>query len=172
MPNAKLRATVFSNLKSVFNRFCPEPWHPRAVTMSKITSAAKGQVISGPFRGLKYITYPKLFSWSMVLGTFELELHSLLERLCSNVYNLIVNVGAGEGYYAVGMALRCPTAQVVAFDSDAECRALILQMARKNSVSDRVLVKGTCDITGTTGRTSMPKGEIRVYTREAAEIID
>lgn len=58
----------------------------------------------------------------------------------------VINVGAAEGYYAVGMAIRCPGTTIVAFESLAEGRDLIRQMARLNAVEQRVFVSGLCDM--------------------------
>jgi len=125
----------------------PRRWHPRAVTQSFVEKAAEGRVISGPFRGMKTAADREYFITPMLLGTFELELHPLVESLCAKDQKSIVNVGAGEGYYAVGMALRCPAARVVAFDLNARCRELTRELARNNYVSERVSAEGYCDVT-------------------------
>ena len=77
-------------------------------------------VLSGPFKGMRYPLrssgqgglLPKL------LGTYERELSPAIERLISDRPTLVVNVGAAEGYYAVGLALRAPQAQVIAFEME------------------------------------------------------
>lgn len=99
-------------------------------------------VSSGPFAGLRYpeelIQIPKL------LGTYELELHQAVERLIAYDPATIVNVGAGEGYYAVGLAQRLPHAQVHAFDIDEESQQLCRRLAEANQVAARVAVLGEC----------------------------
>jgi precorrin-6B methylase 2 len=96
----------------------------------------------GPFAGLRYpddlIQVPKL------LGTYELELHAAVERLIARDPRTIVNVGAGEGYYAVGLARRLPRARVLAFDIDAAAQRQCLGLAELNGVEDRVTVSGEC----------------------------
>ena len=52
----------------------------------------------------------------MLLGTWELELTEIWERILANDYSLMVDVGAAEGYYAVGMNLRKPNAEVIAYE--------------------------------------------------------
>jgi hypothetical protein len=79
-----------------------------------------GDVVqAGPFRGMRYpdwaMTQVDAYS-PKVLGSFERELHDAVEGVIAAVPRTVVNIGAAEGYYAVGMALRLPTARVVAFE--------------------------------------------------------
>jgi hypothetical protein len=82
-----------------------------------------------------------------ILGTYELEIHSHLARLCEHPFDLIVNIGAAEGYYAVGLARRLPFARVAAFECDAYARVCCRYLARINGVGRRVRVRGECDRT-------------------------
>src|SRR5438105_426555 len=71
-------------------------------------------VLDGPFRGLRYPSASSLHSGLLpkLLGTYEAELHGPIEHLLkSRTYGAVVDVGAAEGYYAVGFALRCPEAR-------------------------------------------------------------
>jgi hypothetical protein len=96
----------------------------------------------GPFAGLRYpedlIQVPKL------LGTYERELHAPLERWIATAPSTVVNVGAGEGYYAVGLARRLPNAQVLAFDANEDEQRRCRGLAELNGVADRVVVGGEC----------------------------
>jgi precorrin-6B methylase 2 len=83
--------------------------------------------------------YPKL------LGTYEKELQPVIERLCAKGYLWIIDVGAAEGYYAIGMALRCEDAHVVAFESVETGRQLIRQLAQLNRIENKVEIHGHCD---------------------------
>src|SRR5215208_3855790 len=67
------------------------------------------KVLSGIFAGMRYVRdavggqlYPKL------LGTYELELVPVIQALNRKRVARIVDVGAAEGYYAVGLALCNP----------------------------------------------------------------
>ena len=70
----------------------------------------------GNAAGNAHIHIPKL------LGVYERELNPYIEQACALNFPLIVDVGAAEGYYAVGMALRNPSARVIAFEMDARAR--------------------------------------------------
>jgi hypothetical protein len=102
-------------------------------------------VQQGPFQGMRYV---RAVSWGQLvpklLGSYEAELHEELERLIAGGYDRVVNVGCAEGYYAVGLARRLPSATVYAFDSDAHARYLCRRLATRNGVQERVRVEGTC----------------------------
>jgi len=104
-------------------------------------------VLSGPFAGMTYVPFAVDSSFvPRIVGSYEAELHYILERIIEAGYREIVNIGCGEGYYAIGLALRLPKTRVHAFDTDPWARYLCYQMARINEVTDRVIVSGRCDI--------------------------
>ncbi len=100
----------------------------------------------GLFYGMKYPSleaagsalYPKL------LGSYERELHHIMERIVRTDYETVVDVGCAEGYYATGLALRLPEARVIAFDVDPRARELCRQMAETNGVQSRVEIRDWC----------------------------
>lgn len=83
------------------------------------------------------IVVPKL------LGTYELELHEVFERVLSTNYDCMVDIGCAEGYYATGLAL-CSQTKIVAFDTEPRELALAREMAEHNSVSERTEFRGWC----------------------------
>jgi hypothetical protein len=107
------------------------------------------EVKNGPFKGMRYSTaasagsslYPKL------IGTYERELTPFIDDILARQFELIVDIGAAEGYYAVGFAMRMKgrIKSVVAYDTDPKARALCAANALINSVS--VAVEGFCDST-------------------------
>lgn len=103
------------------------------------------RVAAGPFAGVRL--YDGEGSWSQLapyaLGSYEEELHPHIERLlATRRYTSVVDVGAAEGYYAVGLARRLPDARVIAADADATARIICGRMAQLNGVADRVEVVG------------------------------
>jgi hypothetical protein len=103
------------------------------------------RVASGPFAGMQYGTVsvgsvynPKL------LGTYEREIHRVLGVLAARRYELCVDIGAAEGYYAVGLALRLRT-KVVCFEVEPDGRRLIRELAALNGVQTQVHVLGRCE---------------------------
>jgi hypothetical protein len=96
------------------------------------------QVSGGPFAGLRY---PDASATSLIpklLGAYERELHAFVERAIGEQPAVVVNVGAADGYYAVGLARRCPAAAVHAFEADASARGLLARVAAANGVAIRI----------------------------------
>jgi hypothetical protein len=92
---------------------------------------------------------PEEQSWAndvvaKLLGTYELELHRVVESWIAAAVPLVVDVGCAEGYYAVGFARALPTARVLAFDIDGAARTRCAALATRNGVADRVTIRGAC----------------------------
>jgi hypothetical protein len=108
-------------------------------------------VRSGPFAGLRYVERavgaPHLADClpAKLLGSYEKELHPAIEQMLHANFETIVNVGAADGYYAVGLALRAPEVRVNAFEVDDGRRELCEEIARVNGVAERVETGGACD---------------------------
>ena len=106
------------------------------------------RVLAGPFIGMDYVHeaagsayIPKL------LGCYEAEIHPFLEKALQRQHEIIVDIGCAEGYYAIGLALRCPRSRIFAFDLDASARQLCQQMSELNGVSAGVTIQGFCNCT-------------------------
>jgi len=109
--------------------------------------ASGGRVLSGPFAGMSYTGEavgsqpgPKL------LGTYESELAAVVDDCCKRAFANIVDVGAAEGYYAIGTLRRIPKAKGVAFESEPAGRRLLDSMAKLNDVSNRLTIHGLCTL--------------------------
>ena len=104
-------------------------------------------VLHGVFAGMKYPQMASIGSALLpkLLGSYENEIQSLLEKICGDQYSEIVDIGCAEGYYAVGLAMRIKTAKVFAFDTNLEAIRLCEAMADLNGVSDRVTTGAFCD---------------------------
>lgn len=105
-----------------------------------------GKVSSGPLAGMNYILSsigsalaPKL------LGTYEAELHDVIEQLARSSFTRVVDVGAAEGYYAVGFARRLGNVPIIAFEQEETGRRLLAKLASVNGVSERIEVLGRCE---------------------------
>jgi len=111
----------------------------------KVASRCGLKVRNGPFAGMEF-PYECLEAGcnvSALLGSYEAEIHPWLRGLRPNVYQRILDIGAAEGYYAVGMALLTGT-RVDAFDPAFSARRLCRSMARLNHVSHLVVVRSWC----------------------------
>ncbi len=105
-------------------------------------------VLHGPFKGM---LYPKLDSvgsalYPKLLGSYEYELNGIIEQVIGNKYTEIVDIGCAEGYYAVGLSMRCPNAKVFAFDTNTKAIQLCREMMQLNGIeASRYSVNGYCD---------------------------
>ncbi|HIO65268.1 MAG TPA: methyltransferase domain-containing protein [Planctomycetes bacterium] len=105
-------------------------------------------VLHGPFKGMQY---PKLESvgsalYPKLLGSYEYELNGIVEQIVGNQYTEIVDIGCAEGYYAVGLAMRCPSAKLFAFDTNTRAIQLCREMMKLNGIdASRYSVNGYCD---------------------------
>jgi hypothetical protein len=79
-----------------------------------------------------------------LLGIYERELSRTVEAVLKEHPKQIIVLGAAEGYYAVGLALRNPGARIVAFEKDAEGRTALAKMAHLNNVEERMVILGEC----------------------------
>jgi hypothetical protein len=102
-------------------------------------------VQGGPFEGMRYLPFaggsgllPKL------AGCYEMELHAAVAESIARRPARLLNVGAAEGYYAVGYALRVPGIEVHAFDVDALARQRLRRLAKRNGVAGRIRSHREC----------------------------
>ncbi|MBV8206462.1 MAG: hypothetical protein JO041_06695 [Acidobacteria bacterium] len=115
----------------------------RVVRLAGITNWA---VAYGPFAGMKYASDTLLPSsgggLQKLLGAYEIQCAQFVTMAIATGYSQVINIGAAEGYYAVGFALKLPGAEIVAFEADHQNRCLLEKQARLNGV--RVQVEGLC----------------------------
>ncbi|MBC7650287.1 MAG: hypothetical protein H7101_00905 [Deinococcales bacterium] len=102
------------------------------------------KILSGPFSGMKYINsstgsvvLPKL------IGTYENELHNVWESLRSKTYDNFIDVGAAEGYYAIGISkyIFKNTIPVIAFELTKRGQNQIRKLASINNLTN-INIKG------------------------------
>jgi predicted O-methyltransferase YrrM len=124
----------------------PASARPTHYLYSLVTSAANGRVMTGPFAGLKYGPRAVCGAYlPRLVGCYEKELHPVLEELVRLRFETIVDIGAAEGYYACGLALRFPESRVLAFEADGDARELLREMADENGLVGRIEIRGFCD---------------------------
>ena len=103
-------------------------------------------VYSGPFVGMKYIKDSWFGSYiPKVLGIYERELHGALKTAIARKPGLIVDVGAAEGYYAIGLCRLLPDAKHIAFEIAPEAREMMAELATSNGCKGKLDIRGECD---------------------------
>jgi hypothetical protein len=144
--------------RSLYRLIRGERLDPTSAAIVEHLCGSDPRVLWGPFAGTRYLRFasgsgllPKL------LGAYEMELHGAVRESLARGYDRILNIGCGEGYYAVGYARALPGASVRAWDSDPLARHRLRALARLNGVADRIAIGGTCSprdlAAGIAGRT-------------------
>ncbi|MGA2847854.1 MAG: hypothetical protein ABSE46_02575 [Terracidiphilus sp.] len=82
-------------------------------------------------------------------------------------YRVFVDVGAADGYYAVGLLFSGRVERSVAFETIPEYRAAIAQLANKNGVADKITILGTAS-----GRFADVLVKNQITSRETMFLID
>jgi hypothetical protein len=128
------------------------------------------RVQTGPFTGMAFPRFAVergVFVVAQLLGAYERELHPGIAAVVASRPEVVLDIGASDGYYAVGLARALPEARVIAYemaDFPARvCRAL----AAENGVADRVDVRGECRVADLAGLPS--RGLFLLCDAEGAE---
>lgn len=116
----------------------------RSQRIDEAMVARHGTVIqAGPFKGMRFVGKTSEASVSpKLIGSYESELHGLIEEIVAAGYDRVVDIGCADGYYAVGFARRIPAATILAFDINPVARDNCAALATANHVADRVSVGG------------------------------
>jgi hypothetical protein len=139
---------IFATIQSIrsrnYQKQLHKEWGVYESTLEMVAQHGR-TVLDGPFRGMKYPMRSLInrHSIPILFGTYELELHPIIEEVVTKHYDRIIDIGCAEGYYAVGLAQRTD-ATVYAFDCEPRERYYCRQMARENGVADRVHVRDWC----------------------------
>ena len=140
-------------LKLVGRAILPAPWRFRhwvPQSLKKLVAKQCGnQVATGPFAGLRLPdeSYCSVHT-AKLIGCYERELNPSIETIISWQPDLVVNIGAAEGYYAAGFAIRLPNVSVRAFEYAPEARRLLEKTIQLNDLTGRVAIAGECTIPG------------------------
>ena len=104
--------------------------------------AQVGRVVQdGPFECL--VLSPAPHAVPKILGTYEEELWPSIAKAIERRPDVILNIGCGEGYYAVGLKRRLPGAWVGCYDTSDKCQMECWNTARLNDCD--VSVTGAYD---------------------------
>jgi hypothetical protein len=132
--------------RRLVKKLLPRALKPERYIENLVKRRTELVVRAGPFAGMQYLKQayegtliPKL------LGIYERELSPYVELACTLHVSKIVNVGGGEGYYAIGMARRNPQAKVVVFETESGRRSAIQWLAQLNLVGTRIDIRGKCE---------------------------
>ncbi|MFZ3136820.1 MAG: hypothetical protein WA126_05435 [Thermodesulfovibrionales bacterium] len=135
--------TIYGLLDLIARRWVRYELHCVADRLPKLKERT---VLSGPFKSMRFNVSSELSEiLPKLIGSYECELHEIFENLISKRFTTIINIGSSDGYYAVGMAIRCPQAQIIAFEMDKDMRNACINVAVINGVEARMTIIGKCD---------------------------
>ncbi len=116
-------------------------------------------VAHGPFRGLRMSDtsyWGKSDVSSKILGTYERHIADKLVAL-ADPDGLLVDIGAADGYFAVGAMKAGLFGSCICFEQSEKGRAALKDNAANNGVTDRVEVHGQA--TSQSLRAAIPSGK-------------
>ena len=140
LSNLFIRESYDFRKKSIIRKLFPYK------KLSILLAQANGsRVLSGPFRGLVLSNNTK---WGNLtnkyLGTYELELHPIIEELKQKKVTKVFDIGGAEGYYSIGLLKLLPDSKMFAWEMDEDSRNILTDNAEKNKVSHRIEILGKC----------------------------
>lgn len=152
---------IKSSIKSIILATCPAIWHGLSSYRFSLLCRKRfaeiqnhfefslfpnGEifVLTGPFKGMRYFNR---IVWGSIIpkwiGSYEEELHPIIDEISNSSYETIVDVGGAEGYYAVGLSLMFPSIPVYVFDIDPIARSRQFALAKINQ-SKNLIIRKSC----------------------------
>lgn len=116
--------------------------HARRKVDAIVSAGTDGRVAAGPFAGMRLDSAWRWCVSPCLLGIYEAEIQDWIEAVIVASPKRVIDVGCGDGYYAVGLAMRLPEVQVIAADGSETSRSTSRAMAMINGVADRVAIRG------------------------------
>lgn len=108
------------------------------------------KVLRGPFAGMDMTYVRGPLSGHLIAkltGSYERQIQPwLVDDWISgdSEFDLVIDVGCAEGFYAVGLARAMPGVEVRAYDTYEPARRECAQLAERNGVQDRVVIGEWC----------------------------
>lgn len=138
----------------------------------QVFRAFGNKVLGGPFANM---IIPGNTYWddgnasTKLFGVYEHELHDAIDHAIWRRPQALINVGAAEGYYAIGMARKMPSLDVYAFDTNKDSRTLCAEFAAKNEVASRILILDGCQHPEEMHATNVPEHKLYIIDCEGSE---
>lgn len=130
-------------LRHALRALIPAAWRPHGRVAHIVCERTRLTVQKGPFRGLKYLSPVRDFYYPKILGTYELELESVIETALEGPPGTrFIIAGAAEGYYAAGFGLRSPRSEIVAFEADPVRQQKLRELLALNRIDADI--RGFC----------------------------
>lgn len=130
----------------LIRHYIPERFRPIGYLTHLVRKRTGSMVRLGPFKGMRYVETAQGSAYiPKLLGIYERELTPQIENLVSQHPKLIVDLGAAEGYYAIGLARCLGDTRVIAFEMEPSGQAALREMSVLNQVDGRMDIRGKCE---------------------------
>ena len=119
----------------------PDLLQDLAELSARVKASSEMVVQAGPFKGMALpvrTAWPGDTTLPKLLGTYEAELQLTIDDFWRQLPDVFINVGCGEGYYAVGISRLLPNCSVYAIDSNPEALDVCREAAALNGVAPRL----------------------------------
>jgi len=138
-----------------------------------IERKARGSVMAGPFKGLRLACWQR-GDLTKLLGLYERCLQPTIERVIARKPRRVIDVGAEYGYYALGLTMRLPESEVIAYEIDPTRLSLLMRYRKLNKLDDRLVIRGGCTIETLAADTADSAGAFILMDIEGgeAELLD
>lgn len=119
----------------------------RELLSRRVYQKADKRVLYGKFKGLKIVSC----RWglrdlgSIILGEYERDVVEYINNLDGN-YSTFIDVGAADGYYAVGLLHNKKIRKAICFESSHDGRASIELNSHANGVGKDISIRGTATL--------------------------
>ena len=103
-----------SAIRELTKAIVPLRLRPRGLVDRLVAETLGGMVVrGGPFEGMRYTNEGYGVLLAKLCGTYECELWPVLRELLNAKFDRFIDVGAGDGYYVTGFALRSRSREIV-----------------------------------------------------------
>ena len=107
--------------------------------------SAKGEVVRGGFSGMRLnnkVHWGKGGLPANIYGLYEPE---ILQVISASSLQYLVNLGAGDGYYPIGMLIHKKVEHAFCFEEKLKGRKLNLENSKENNVQDGITLFGRAE---------------------------
>ena len=105
-------------------------------------------IIGGPFEGMRYIPVANCSRlMPKIIGCYESAIIAWIRDIPRHQYDVILDIGCAEGYYAVGFAFKQYAASVYAYDIEEGAIDYAKTLTQLNRVEERITFGGLCTAT-------------------------
>ena len=133
---------LFSQSKNFVKNLLPQKLRSRFFLDELLSTPL---VRSGIFQGMTYVKEAVGSALlAKLIGCYEKELESIFRNLSAKNVRVVFDIGAAEGYYAVGLARLLPDISLLAFEASEPGKDLSAVLAKANQVEGRIQILGTC----------------------------